>query len=155
MIPIIYRAAKPDDVPACVVIRGQTRENAISEARLNELGITRESWAQSVRAGELPGVVAEAGGRIVGYGFGDAASGEVVVLALLPGYEGMGAGRALLSQVMAILREAGHQRLFLGCSSDPAVRSHGFYRYLGWTSTGQVDKYGDEMLEYVFPAQAV
>ncbi|OBU85787.1 GNAT family N-acetyltransferase [Chromobacterium subtsugae] len=152
MSPILYRAARPDDVPACVVIRGQTRENAISEARLNELGITRASWAQSVRVGELPSVVAEAGGRIIGYCFGDAASGEVVVLALLPDYEGMGAGRTLLSQVMASLREAGHQRLFLGCSSDPAVRSHGFYRRLGWTATGRVDKYGDEMLEYAFPS---
>ncbi|SUX30645.1 hypothetical protein [Chromobacterium vaccinii] len=54
MRAILYRAARPEDVPACVVIRGQTRENAISETRLNELGITRENWAQSVRAGELP-----------------------------------------------------------------------------------------------------
>lgn len=155
MSAIIYRAARPEDVPACVVIRGQTRENAISEARLNELGITRESWAQSVRAGELPGVVAEADGCIVGYCFGDAESGEIVVLALLPDCEGIGVGKALLAQVMAMLRDAGHQRLFLGCSSDPAARSHGFYRYLGWTSTGEVDKYGDEMLEYVFPAETV
>ncbi|QND85498.1 GNAT family N-acetyltransferase [Chromobacterium vaccinii] len=155
MRAILYRAARPEDVPACVVIRGQTRENAISETRLNELGITRENWAQSVRAGELPGVVAERDGCIVGYCFGEAASGEIVVLALLPDCEGIGVGKALLAQVMAILRDAGHQRLFLGCSSDPAVRSHGFYRYLGWASTGQVDKYGDEMLEYVFPAAAI
>ncbi|WP_200895969.1 hypothetical protein [Chromobacterium vaccinii] len=53
MRAILYRAARPEDVPACVVIRGQTRENAISETRLNELGITRENWAQSVRAGEF------------------------------------------------------------------------------------------------------
>ncbi|WP_442906753.1 hypothetical protein [Janthinobacterium sp. 67] len=29
---------------------------------------------------------------------------------------------------MAELRAQGHQRLFLGCSSDPASRSYGFYR---------------------------
>ncbi|SUX30650.1 Acetyltransferase (GNAT) family [Chromobacterium vaccinii] len=100
-------------------------------------------------------MVAERDGCIVGYCFGEAASGEIVVLALLPVCEGIGVGKALLAQVMAILRDAGHQRLFLGCSSDPAVRSHGFYRYLGWTSTGEVDKYGDEMLEYVFPAETL
>ncbi|MEO9383451.1 GNAT family N-acetyltransferase [Chromobacterium phragmitis] len=152
MSAITYRAAHPDDVAICIVIRGQTRENAISETSLNELGITRDSWAQSVRAGTLPGVVAEAEGSIVGYCFGDSHSGEVVVLALLPDFEGIGVGRALLTRVMAILRDAGHRRLFLGCNSDPQVRSHGFYRRLGWVSSGEVDQYGDEMLEFVFPA---
>ncbi|MBA8736688.1 GNAT family N-acetyltransferase [Chromobacterium violaceum] len=153
MRAISYRIAHPDDVAACVAIRGQTRENAISEARLNELGITRESWAQSVRAGELAGVVAEAGGRIVGYCFGGAASGEIAVLALLPAFEGAGLGKTLLARVMDILRGAGHQRLFLGCSSDPTVRSYGFYRHLGWQSTGEVDAYGDEVLEYLFSSE--
>ncbi|POZ60936.1 GNAT family N-acetyltransferase [Chromobacterium alticapitis] len=150
MHTVNYRTAGPDDIAACIVIRGQTRENAISEAGLNELGITRESWAQSVREGELPGVAAEADGRIVGYCFGDAQSGEIVVLALLPDFENMGVGKALLTKAMEALRDLGHRRLFLGCNSDPAVRSHGFYRYLGWQPVGQTDKYGDEMLEYTF-----
>jgi hypothetical protein len=42
----------------------------------------------------------------------------------------------------------GFQRLFLGCSSNPNVRSHGFYRHLGWTSTGTFDAANDEVLEY-------
>ncbi|MEJ8676510.1 GNAT family N-acetyltransferase [Chromobacterium amazonense] len=104
MRAISYRPAHPGDITTCIVIRGQTRENAISESTLNELGITRESWAQSVRVGELPGVVAEVDDRIVGYCFGDAMSGEILVLALLPEYEGVGVGKALLRQMMEILR---------------------------------------------------
>ncbi|MGC0153785.1 GNAT family N-acetyltransferase [Chromobacterium vaccinii] len=150
MRTIRYRHARPDDVAACIVIRGQTRENAIAEATLNALGITRESWAQGVADGALPGVVAEADGRIAGYCFGDAQSGEIVVLALLPAFEGAGVGKTLLARVMQLLQGQGHTRLFLGCNSDPAVRSHGFYRHLGWTSTGEVDAYGDEVLEYRF-----
>jgi len=86
-------------------------------------------------------------GEIVGYGFGDRDSGEVVVLALLPEAEGQGVGKALLARVTADLRQAGHARLHLGCSSDPACRSYGFYRHLGWRSTGSVDGHGDEILE--------
>ena len=38
------RLATPDDIPACLVLRGQTRENAISAERLAAMGITAESW---------------------------------------------------------------------------------------------------------------
>jgi len=88
---------------------------------------------------------------MVGYGFGDKRSGEVVVLAVLPQYEGRGIGKALLLQVMNHLWELGHQRLFLACSSDPAHRSYGFYRHLGWRPTGSLDEYGDEVLEFLRP----
>ncbi|SDN93450.1 Acetyltransferase (GNAT) family protein [Janthinobacterium sp. OK676] len=69
-----------------------------------------------------------------------------------PAFEGLGIGKTLLERVMAELRAQGHQRLFLGCSSDPASRSYGFYRYLGWTATGETDKYGDDVLEFRFTA---
>lgn len=142
-----FRAAVPEDIPACVRLRGRTRENAISEERLATFGITATSWAEDVRHGVLAGQVAQRAGEIVGYGFGHRESGEVVVLALLPEVEGQGVGRALLARVTAALFVAGHRRLFLGCSPDPASRSHGFYRHLGWQSTGRFDAHGDEVLE--------
>ncbi|UXH77793.1 GNAT family N-acetyltransferase [Roseateles amylovorans] len=146
---LAYRAATPDDIAACIEIRGRTRENAVSAERLAQLGITEASWSTQVRADALPGFVAEQAGRIVGYCFGDAGTGEIVVLALLPSAEGRGIGRALLTMTMALLHDRGHRRLFLGCSDDPAHRSHGFYRHLGWRPTGQRDGLGDEMLEWV------
>ncbi len=142
-----FRRAVPADAPACIHLRGLTRENAVPAERLAALGITAASWGEGIRSGALPGWVCEGEGEMAGYCFGDVASGEVVVLALLPAFEGRGIGRELLARVVALLRDHGHRRLFLGCAADPAVRSHGFYRHLGWRSTGGVDAHGDEVLE--------
>ena len=144
-----YRSASPLDALECVRIRGLTRENAISAQRLAALGITAESWANDMRSGALPGFVCVASAEMAGYCYGSSTTGEVIVLALQPAYEGLGIGRELLNLVVARLRSLGHARLFLGCSSDPAVRAYGFYRHLGWQSTGAVDHHGDEVLELV------
>ena len=141
----------PQDAGDCIHIRGLTRENAISAQRLAALGITAESWANDIRSEELPGFICMNGTEIAGYCFGSSKTGEVIVLALQPAYEGLGVGRELLSLVVAHLRARGHKRLFLGCSSDHSVRSYGFYRHLGWRSTGVTDKHGDEVLELVSP----
>jgi GNAT superfamily N-acetyltransferase len=143
-----YRPATADDVPRCIALRGMTRQNAISAERLASYGITAASWGDAVRQGRQAGFVSLQRGRIVGYCFGDITTGEVLVLALLPEHEGQGAGRRLLRRVVDRLVAAGHRRLFLGCSADPASRSHGFYRHLGWRSTGRFDAHGDELLEY-------
>ena len=145
---IEIRRACPEDAGECVRLRGLTRENAVSEDRLREYGVTVPSWAADIASGALPGWVARRAGRIVGYGFGAARSGEVVVLALHPAHEGHGLGRQLLRRVVQDLHDLGHTRLFLGCSPDPQVRSYGFYRHLGWKSTGAFDARGDELLEF-------
>lgn len=147
---IAFRRAAPDDTPACIVLRGMTRENAFSVEKLAALGITLESWRSAIADGSLPGHVAIVDDRIVGYCFGERETGEIAVLALLPSHEGQGVGRRLLNLVVADFRELGLARLFLSCSSDPAVRSYGFYRHLGWRSTGTFDDRGDEILEYLF-----
>jgi len=133
-----------------VRLRGMTRANSASETRLRELGVTAESWAADIESGELIGRAAMDGSRVVGYCFGNTRTGEVVVLAVLPEVEAQGVGRRLLASVSEELRRQGHDRLFLGCSADPKVRSYGFYRHLGWTSTGAIDQRNDEVLELVF-----
>ena len=147
-MPLAYRPATADDVPRCIQLRALTRHNAVSVERLASYGITADSWGDALRRGEQAGFVATQHGDIVGYCFGDTRSGEVLVLALLPAHEGQGVGRRLLDQVVERLRAAGHRRLFLGCSTDPATRSHGFYRHLGWVPTGRIDAHGDEILQY-------
>ncbi|KAB8036635.1 GNAT family N-acetyltransferase [Janthinobacterium aquaticum] len=148
--PLHYLPAHPEDAAAFVALRGQTRQNAISAERLAELGITAASWADMMENGNLSGVTCDHEGELVGYCFGDLETGEVIVLALLPAYEGQGIGRKLLELVVKQLHAKGHQTLFLGCSNDPESRSYGFYRHLGWRATGAIDKYGDEVLEYRF-----
>ncbi|MCP4558911.1 MAG: GNAT family N-acetyltransferase [Bosea sp.] len=145
---IAYRQAVPEDTPACVVLRGMTRENAFSVERLAEAGVTLESWQAGIADGSLPGHVATERGKIVGYCFGERETGEIAVLALLPEHEGQGAGRTLLNLVVDEFKALGFARLFLSCSADPASRSYGFYRHLGWRSTGSFDDRGDEILEY-------
>jgi GNAT superfamily N-acetyltransferase len=142
-----YRPAHPEDAPACIELRGRTRENAFTPQQLEALGITSRSWAAGIADGSLPGHVCMVGGRMAGYCFGDRATGEIVVLALLPEYEGRGFGKALLDLVAGDLCDAGFRRLFLSCAADPGVRSHGFYRHLGWRWTGRLDEAGDEVLE--------
>jgi GNAT superfamily N-acetyltransferase len=145
------RLAVPDDIQECAVLRGRTRENAISIEQLAAMGITVESWADEVKSGLLTGYVHVDRGSIVGYCFGESASGEIVVLALLPTHEHRGIGRRLLGLVVDHLSAHGHTRLFLGCTVDPTARAHGFYRHLGWASTGTFDRRGDEVLE-LFPS---
>ena len=147
-MPLEYRAAHANDAPECVTLRARTRQNAVSAERLKAFGITAESWAEDIRRGVLPGYVCLAGERVIGYCFGARESGEVVVLALLPEFENQGIGKALLKRVVEELKRSGFKRLFLGCSPDPSTRSHGFYRQLGWQSTGTFDTAGDEILEY-------
>ncbi len=88
MDELAWRKAVPGDADACIALRGKTRENAFTEAQLRDLGITVESWGDGIRGGRFSGHVCCANGRMVGYCFGDTASGEIVVLAILPEYEG-------------------------------------------------------------------
>lgn len=142
-----FRAASPEDAAECIVVRGMTRQNPASEEWLRSIGITRESFAENIRSGALPGHVCVADGKIVGFCFGILETGEIQVVAVLPDFENRGVGKELLDRTSKDLAKLGHTRLFLGCSPDPASRSHGFYRHLGWRSTGTYDKYGDEILE--------
>jgi len=149
---LTHRPAVPDDAAACIHLRGRTRQNAIRAERLAALGITPASWADGIRSGATPGHVCLQGTVLLGCCFGDRDTGEVVVLALLPEVEGLGLGRDLLGRMVAQLAGLGWRRLFLGCSTDPASRSHGFYRHLGWQPTGRLDAHGDEILALLLPA---
>ena len=142
-----YRAAVPEDAAECVALRGKTRQNPASEELLRSYGITVTSWAENIASGALPGDVCISAGKMVGFCFGDRDTGEIQVLAVLPDFEDLGIGRELLRRTTRQLVQLGHNRLFLGCNPDPASRSHGFYRHLGWRSTGTFDQHGDEILE--------
>ena len=148
-----YRPAMPEDAADCVVVRGKTRQNAASEEWLRSIGVTAKSWEENIQSGRLPGHVCTVDGKIVGYCFGDRDTGEIVVVALLPDFEGRGIGCEVLNRVVEELAERGHNRLFLSCNPDPESRSYGFYRHLGWRSTGTFDQHGDEILEMLIPTE--
>ncbi|HEU4558488.1 MAG TPA: GNAT family N-acetyltransferase [Longimicrobium sp.] len=143
---LVFRETRLSDIDACFSVRERTRENAILRERLAAIGITPESSAAGLEAGRVKGWVCEDDGEVVGFCSGDTETGEVLVLAVLPEYEGTGVGRRLLAEVVRELRAQGHGRLWLAASADPAHRSHGFYRAQGWKPTGEVDAHGDEIL---------
>ncbi|MGD8442758.1 MAG: hypothetical protein PVH85_11685 [Desulfobacterales bacterium] len=52
-----YRKALPTDAAECIVLRGNTRENAFSVAQLEAIGVTNESWQSGIERDEVPGYV--------------------------------------------------------------------------------------------------
>jgi ribosomal protein S18 acetylase RimI-like enzyme len=96
-------------------------------------------------AGVVRGWLVEDEGSVVAFAMGDRSNGEVQVVAVHPGYEGRGYGKAVLAAVVDWLVAEGHAEVWLYAARDPAVRATGFYRRLGWTPTGEV-KGSDEVL---------
>lgn len=143
---VSFRDLREQDIEKIFDVRGATRENAISRERLAAMGITPASVAGNLAARATRGWVCSSGSRIVGFCIGESATGEVLVLAVLPQFEGRGIGKTLLSLAVDWLRSFKPTRIWLGASSDPGTRSHGFYRALGWRPVGEKDTHGDEVL---------
>lgn len=140
------REAVDGDLESLFDIRARTRENAIPRERLASMGITPASWAAALRGGDQRTWVCLDGAVPVAFCGADAAHGEVLVLAVLPGYEGRGIGGRLLDRAVAWLRSRGCGRLWLATDPDPSGRAHGFYRARGWRPTGERQARGDEVL---------
>ena len=126
-----FRETVPGDIEELFSVRSRTRENAFSKARLAELGITPEPTAQAMAGGQIKGWVCVHESRVVGFCSGDRRSGEVLVLAVLPDYEGRGVGTTLLARVVEWLRCASADVPWLAASPDRSTRAYGFYRSLG------------------------
>jgi GNAT superfamily N-acetyltransferase len=141
-----FREALPSDIEGLFSVRARTRENAISKEDLASLGITPESVAKNMACGRVKGWVCLHESNLVGFCNGAAETGEVLVLAVLPEFEGRGIGTYLLARVVEWLRSVGANTIWLAASSDARVRAHSFYRWLGWRPNGKKDQNGDEIL---------
>jgi GNAT superfamily N-acetyltransferase len=144
---LIFRETSASDIEALFSVRARTRENPISKEQLASIGITTESVATRMASGRMKGWVCLDSSMVVGFCNGDAETGEVLVLAVLPGYERKGIGTCLLSRVVEWLRSVGCNTIWLAASPDPGTRAHGFYRFLGWRPNGETDENDDEVLE--------
>ena len=145
-----FRDTRITDIDALFEVRANTRQNPLSRAALAEIGITPESTSAALISGTIVGSVCTSRERVVGFCSGAVETGEILVLAVLPDYEGRRIGTRLLDYVVARLRKAGSPRLWLAAAADPTVRAHGFYRALGWRATGERTANGDEILELDF-----
>lgn len=146
MTELLIRETQEADVESLFDVRARTRENPISREQLARMGITPASAAAALRSGAEKGWVCLDGANVIGFSGADAVGGEVLVLAVLPEYEGRGVGKRLLSHAVDWLRSRGFGRVWLAASPDPAARAHGFYRSQGWRPTGERQENGDEIL---------
>lgn len=63
----------------------------------------------------------------------DRSTGELLVIALLPEYEGRGIGGQLMQHVENWLAQTGCSRAWLTTDLDQTLLAYGFYRHRGWT----------------------
>lgn len=150
---LLYRNTLPRDIDQLFDVRAKTRENPISHEQLATLGITPEAIAEALGTGDIAGWVCVENNRVVGFCSGDVQTGEILVLAVLPEYESRGIGKTLLLKVIQELSHYEHETLWLAADSNSQVRSHGFYRKLGWKPTGETLENGDEILAFSLATQ--
>jgi len=124
----VLRQACEADVPILHQIRCSVRENRLSAAS----GVTEASYLPHVRSGGT--WVAEADGRIVGFGTVDLSHRTVWALFVAPQAEGSGVGRALHDRMLAWARETGVSELSL--STSHGTRAERFYLAAGWRPCG-------------------
>ena len=147
MSPLAIREAVESDVESLFHIRASTRENAIPRAYLESIGITATAWAASLASGTEKTWVCLDGETPVGFCGADAGTGEIVVIAVLPEYEGRGIGKSLLKRAVDWLRSRGWRRVWLATDPDPDGHAQRFYRSQGWRPTGERQRRaGDEIL---------
>ena len=130
---MLIREIVAGDIPALFHVRTHTRENRYTLEGLRAVGITPDSvraWLEGSTKGwlaELPSA------EVVGFCMADRSSGELQVVAVLPGHEGRGIGGRLMTQAETWLAGAGCARAWLTTDLDPGLRAHGFYLARGWT----------------------
>lgn len=140
-----FRQMRIDDIPATLAVRLSTVENAITLEELkSDYGVTPQSIAEAM-ATHVRGWLCEDTGTTAGFAMGDVSSGEVLVVAVRPEYERKGVGEGVLTRVQTWLFAAGHDEIWLRANPDPHVCAYGFYRKLGWRTTGRMMD-GDEVM---------
>ncbi|WP_282875986.1 GNAT family N-acetyltransferase [Pseudomonas peli] len=149
---ITYRTATADDAAECIKLHIRAKDHYSLGGGLENVETTIKIWQGFIKNKAIIGYVVITEGKICGYCFGSKNTGEIVGVSLLPEYENKGFGRALLTLTVEALQAFGFKRLFLSCTANLAARSYGFYRHLGWKSTGKYDDLNDEILEY-YPAE--
>jgi N-acetylglutamate synthase-like GNAT family acetyltransferase len=113
---IEFRQAKNQDIDRCIELRGLTSDNQFTKNDLAAIGVTAASWSPLIENSEIIGAVALEKNIIVGFCFGESATGEILVLAVLSGYEAFGIGKELLSSTSNQLFTMGNKELLFSAS---------------------------------------
>jgi len=131
MSALKFREITAPDVPALFDVRTRTRENAMTLDGLQRLGINPQSVTESLGK-STKGWVCDDSGQVVAFSMADRATGEFLVIAVLPEYEGKGVGGRLMTLAEEWLAASGCKRAWLTTDLDTTLRAYGFYRKRGW-----------------------
>lgn len=136
------RPATVGDVAAIFRVRTCVTENVLTLQELADLGVTPDAIAEAIRSAACVWV-AEVQGEVVGFSMVEMDTACLFAAFVLPGYEGQGIGRDLVTAgEQALFRE--HALAWL--ETDGGSRAAGFYRRLGWRQTQELGN-GDVRLE--------
>lgn len=126
------REAQLEDIETLFNIRTSVIENHQSREELATLGVTPETVASMLRT-DCQAWVAEIDGQPIAFSIANAVEKTIFAMFVLPSFEGLGAGRALMQQAEKWLWSQGIEEIWLLTGNDPKLRAYGFYLHLGWT----------------------
>ena len=127
-----FRRITIADAAQLLLVRSSTRENPYSIEALAEAGITEPSIVESLCMNIHDGCLCEADSHLIGFSMVDLKGGELLVVAVLPEFEGLGVGRKLLGLAEELLWAAGHSSIFLWTPTDRNTRAYHLYRSESW-----------------------
>jgi GNAT superfamily N-acetyltransferase len=123
------------DLPEITRIRTSVAENHLSVEQMAEIGITHDSIAAEMAAGDFGCWVAVDGAAITGFAMADRRDGTIFALFMDAAHEGKGHGSALLEACEDWLRNKGHAEACLTTGRD--TRAIAFYLRRGWRETNE------------------
>jgi GNAT superfamily N-acetyltransferase len=132
---IQIRVAQLEDIETLFTIRTSVVENHQSREEIAALGITPETVAKMLQT-DCRAWIAEIDGQAIAFSIANATEKTILGMFVLPAYEGLGAGRALMRSAEDWLWAEGCQEIWLLTGNDPNLRAYGFYQHLGWTAVG-------------------
>ncbi|MGL4811210.1 MAG: GNAT family N-acetyltransferase, partial [Beijerinckiaceae bacterium] len=109
------------------------RENHLSMEQLAARGITNDTIAASFGT-TSKGWVAEQDGHIVAFSIADRSTNSIFALFVLPGHEGKGMGKVLLTSARDWLISEGARTIWL--TTGAGTRAEVFYAAQGWHRAG-------------------
>lgn len=129
------RAATADDIPAIFDIRTSVRDNAITLARLAEVGITPESVRSTLGTTRQGWIAADANDVVIAFAMVEVSDAKVLGLFTRPGFERRGCGSTLLDRAAKYLFDHGAATIWLTTGRDTPAAD--FYRRRGWRVAGE------------------
>ncbi|GAA0395563.1 ribosomal protein S18-alanine N-acetyltransferase [Microbispora corallina] len=142
---------------AAAVLRQMTREDLPAVMEIERTTFPADAWSEAMMRGELRDqprtrhyVVAEVGGRIVGYaGLAAAADqADVQTIAVLEGHRRSGIGAALMDALLAEAVRRGARQVFLEVRADNAP-AQTMYERFGFERLGLRRRYYDDGMDAI------